>query len=450
MYVPVIGRLSVWEWPVILFSFIAIWIEFFSSLITNLIPEIILTKFTLFLNYLNCLIFNKDDFESNNSLRNLIKNSDDIHDIGKIFGYEIDDHIVTTKDGYLLTLHRIKPLKPNSPVVYLHHGLLMCSDVWCVHLNKDENLPFKLHDLGYDVWIGNNRGNKYSSKNLHLKQSSLQFWDFSIDEFAIYDIPDSIDYILNITKKINLTYIGFSQGSAQAFASLSINPSLNFKINKFIAIAPAMTPKGLNNNIIDSLMKISPNLMYLIFGKKSLLSSTILWSKIVYTPLFIKVIDLSLLFLFNWKNKNINKNQKISSYSKLYSSTSVKSVVHWFQIIRNRNFQMFDEFDYNKFIKNSKPLNFPTHSNITTSIYLIYGKVDSLVDINEMLGLLPDGVEAIGIDDFEHIDLLWGENIGEKVFSYVIDILNQDKKRIRDKEVNGHVQLTVRDIESIK
>jgi lysosomal acid lipase/cholesteryl ester hydrolase len=41
-----------------------------------------------------------------------------------------------------------------------------------------------------------------------------------------------------------LSYIGFSQGTAQAFAALSIHPQLNEKVNVFIALAPAMSPKG--------------------------------------------------------------------------------------------------------------------------------------------------------------------------------------------------------------
>ena len=64
------------------------------------------------------------------------------------------------------------------------------------------------------------------------------------DEFAFYDIPDSIDYVLHATTAKSLSYIGFSQGTAQAFAALSIYPQLNEKVNVFIALAPAMSPKG--------------------------------------------------------------------------------------------------------------------------------------------------------------------------------------------------------------
>lgn len=80
---------------------------------------------------------------------------------------------------------------------------------------------------------------------------------YSIDDFAWHDIPDSIHYILDITKTPTLSYIGFSQGTAQAFAALSIHPQLNEKIDVFIALAPAMSPAGLAAPIVDGLMKAS-------------------------------------------------------------------------------------------------------------------------------------------------------------------------------------------------
>jgi lysosomal acid lipase/cholesteryl ester hydrolase len=54
-----------------------------------------------------------------------------------------------------------------------------------------------------------------------------------------------------------VSYVGFSQGTAQAFAALSIHPQLNEKVNVFIALAPAMSPAGLAAPIVDGLMKAS-------------------------------------------------------------------------------------------------------------------------------------------------------------------------------------------------
>jgi pimeloyl-ACP methyl ester carboxylesterase len=78
-----------------------------------------------------------------------------------------------------------------------------------------------------------------------------------IDDFAWHDIPDSITYILGLTRAPSVGYVGFSQGTAQAFAALSIHPQLNAQVNVFIALAPAMAPPGLSAPIVDGLMKSS-------------------------------------------------------------------------------------------------------------------------------------------------------------------------------------------------
>ena len=80
----------------------------------------------------------------------------------------------------------------------------------------------------------------------------------------------------------------------------------------FIALAPAMSPAGLQNGVVDSLVKASPELLFLAFGRRSLLGSTTMWQSILYPPIFVRILDLSLAFLFNWSGKNINAYQKVN------------------------------------------------------------------------------------------------------------------------------------------
>ena len=275
--------------------------------------------------------------------------------------------------------------------------------------------------------LGNNRGNKYSKKSTRFSPASNDFWDFSIDQFAFHDIPDSIDYILATTSQKSLSYIGFSQGTAQAFATLSIHPTLNDKVDVFIALAPAMSPAGLRNGVVDSLMKASPEVLFLAFGRRSMLSSATMWQSILYPPIFVRVIDMALSFLFNWSGNNITFSQKLAAYPHLYSFTSTKSVVHWFQIIRNRSFQMYDDdvqapLSLGASDRYYKVAKFPTR-NIKTPIVLVYGGSDSLVDIDVMLKELPRHTIAKEVPHFEHLDFLWGTEVESLVFPHVFEAL---------------------------
>lgn len=259
-----------------------------------------------------------------------------------------------------------------------------------------------------------------------------------MDEFAFHDIPDSIAYILETTQQESLSYIGFSQGTAQAFATLAIHPKLNNQVNVFIALAPAMAPAGLSNGIVDSLVKASPSVLFLLFGRRSILSSATMWETILYPPIFTRLIDMSLSFLFNWSGKNISTSQKLGAYPHLYSFTSTKSVVHWFQIIRNKCFQMYDDdfhqpMSVSKTSKYSKVARYPTR-NIKTPVVLVYGGSDSLVDIKIMLKELPPQTVATEIPHYEHLDFLWARDVDTQVFQHVFDALDSFTDAAHSKE----------------
>ena len=75
-----------------------------------------------------------------------------------------------TGDGYLLGLHRLawrkgeEDVKVNhgsgsirKNVVYMHHGLMMNSEVWVCLTDEERCLPFRLVEKGYDVWVSSLR-----------------------------------------------------------------------------------------------------------------------------------------------------------------------------------------------------------------------------------------------------------------------------------------------------
>jgi len=86
-----------------------------------------------------------------------------------------------------------------KPAVLLQHGLFESSDWWI--MNKADSPAFQLAAEGYDVWLGNNRGNVYSRKHLTLDPVNDKkfFWDFSHYDLGKYDVKAQVDYIMDHT-----------------------------------------------------------------------------------------------------------------------------------------------------------------------------------------------------------------------------------------------------------
>lgn len=81
-------------------------------------------------------------------------------------------------------------------------------------------------DRGYDIWMLNTRGNRYSRNHTTLDPDvDNEFWNFSFHEEREDQIA-SIDYILSNTGQSQLSLIAFSLSTNTLFAALS-DASLN-------------------------------------------------------------------------------------------------------------------------------------------------------------------------------------------------------------------------------
>ena len=124
-------------------------------------------------------------------------------------------HFVTTDDGFILKMFRLINSAISragdgepKPVVFLLHGLASSAEAY---VKNDENsLAFKLLEAGYDVWLGNSRGNIYSKEHTNKNIGDYDLFNYSFFEMGEYDLPAMIDFVLETTGETKLSYIGHS------------------------------------------------------------------------------------------------------------------------------------------------------------------------------------------------------------------------------------------------
>ena len=86
--------------------------------------------------------------------------------------------------------------------MYLQHGLVDSSDGWIVNSQPSEDLApaFYFANRGFDVWLGNMRGNYYSREHhKYDHEKDKEYWNFSFDEMAKYDLTAAFQYIYSTT-----------------------------------------------------------------------------------------------------------------------------------------------------------------------------------------------------------------------------------------------------------
>lgn len=152
------------------------------------------------------------------------------------YKYPAEEHQVTTEDNYLLKMHRIA--RPGAKPVLLMHGLLDSSSTW-VMMGPHSGFGYFLYDAGYDVWMGNVRGSRYSRGHVKLNANTDKaYWSFSWHEIGLYDLPAMIDAVLAKTGYPKLSYFGHSQGTTTFFVMASSRPEYNAKVHVLSAVAP--------------------------------------------------------------------------------------------------------------------------------------------------------------------------------------------------------------------
>ena len=173
-------------------------------------------------------------------------------------GFKAENFLVTTADDYNISLYRIPGAKTEDegtkkPAVLVVHAQ-DCDMMEWLWNDSDKANALTLARAGYDVWLGNNRGNKYSNTHKTLTTKDAAYWDYYQQDMAEKDLPAFIDFVTETTGLEKISYIGHSEGTTQMFMGASLNPDyFKEKINLFIALAPVASTANISSPIAKML-----------------------------------------------------------------------------------------------------------------------------------------------------------------------------------------------------
>jgi len=311
------------------------------------------------------------------------------------------------------------------------HGFLDSGTTWIANF-PHQSLGFLLADAGYDVWIGNFRGNMYSKEHVKLRTDSKEFWDFSFDEMAAYDLPAMIDYALEKSRQKSLFYVGHSMGTLTAFAKFSSNPEFSKKIKQFFALAPVITTvhvkgalgflKPVRNQIGRVLELFGVNQ----FMPKSYVVDLI--SKYVcgFWPTE-SLICKNMFFLVSGTDTGGLNASRLAVYAThTPSGTSAKTAIHMSQLCNGE----FQKFDYGKIgnlkhYRQSTPLKYDV-SSMTVPVALFWGQKDWVAtpqDTAALISQLTSIVANYPYPDMNHFDFVLGKHAAKWVYEPVMRMM---------------------------
>ncbi|XP_055845213.1 lipase 3-like [Episyrphus balteatus] len=363
------------------------------------------------------------------------------------YNYPVESHEVVTSDGYILTMFRI-PYSPKEhkndtysrPVFLLQHGLSTSSDSFILN-GPDNALAYLLADAGYDVWMGNHRGNVYSRKHVKLSPEKSKFWQFTWHELGILDMPAMIDYVLAMTNQEKLHFVGHSQGTTVFFVLLSELPEYNSKFKTTYMLAPIAFVGNVQSLIgitAATIITQSPILSHFLEGHEfipMIVPVSIFTSELCAVGSWFQWICADVFFIIGgWDSKHLNYTLIPDAYETHPAGCSTGQEIHYLQELKSGYFRKFDHGR----VKNLKvygqatPPNY-NESNIVAPVRFYHGdndKLAPLVDVKRMEKLLPNLVESydVPVKEWTHIDFIFALDVKELINDKIIRTANHYEK----------------------
>ncbi|XWS26823.1 hypothetical protein CRYUN_Cryun26dG0063100 [Craigia yunnanensis] len=307
----------------------------------------------------------------------------------------------------------------------------MCQDgiTWLL-LPPEQSLAFVLADNGYDVWLANSRGTKYSKGHTSLSPDDSVYWEWSWDELVAYELPATFQYVHDQTGQ-KLHYVGHSQGTLIALAAFSKDQLLNM-----LRSAALLSPIAYVGQMTSPLARtaadnfIAEKLYWLGLSEFDPREGAVvkLLKDICSKP---GVDCTNLLTAFTGQNCCLNSSIVDIFLDHEPQPSSTKNMIHLAQMIRQGTITMYDYKDADE---NTKHYGQPTPPayNMTSipndlPLFLSYGGADALSDVNDvklLLGSLKDHAgDKLVVqyrEDYAHADYVMAQNAKQDVYDPLI------------------------------
>ncbi|XP_049837451.1 lipase 3-like isoform X2 [Schistocerca gregaria] len=350
------------------------------------------------------------------------------------YGYPVEEHWVTGETGYVMRVFRVPRGRPQSqkqaqppdsarPAIYLQHGVVASSDIWL--LLGEKSFPFVLADAGYDVWLGNARGNVYSTNHTRLDPNSEEFWQFSWHESGMEDLPAVVDYVLQQTRRPGLVYVGHSMGGTMFYVLASLRPEYSRKVRAAFLLAPAVFMSDLYS---PPLRAAAPLAQSIAVASRALLKGrTPPLSLPVGHPatLLPAVVAYSVLAGFSdLEDDHLTMAVYLTHVSQ---GGSLRQAVHYAQEILSGHFRQFDYGRAGNMRRYGRatPPDYPLEK-VAIPHMVMYGDDDwyvSMQDVKRLQDALPKNiVEMYRVPEvgFTHMDFMWGRNARRLIYDKIL------------------------------
>ncbi|KAL3621112.1 sphingosine N-acyltransferase subunit lip1 [Castilleja foliolosa] len=376
---------------------------------------------------LSTAVNSTEDFTAAYNLRRKSPTAGLCEDVIEPSGFHCSEHTTQTKDGYLLGLQRVSSpsniVRQRGSTVLLIHGLFMAGDAWFMN-SPNQSLGFILANHGFDVWVGNVRGTRWSRGHVSLSEKDKKFWDWSWQELALYDLGEMIRYVYSETNT-KVIIVGHSQGTIMSLAAFT-RPDISEMVEAAALLCPISYLEHITTRFVLRLVKMGIDEVILAMGIHELNFKSILGTRIMDMMCEGHLDCADLLSSITGENCCFN-NSRVDFYleNEPHPSSS-KNLHHLFQMIRKGTFAMYDYGTWKNLLYYSQtnpPVFDLSLIPSTLPIWMGYGGKDALADVADVhhtLNELPSKPDLLYLENYGHIDFLLSVKSKEDVYDNML------------------------------